>query len=117
MVKSSSIFYQFQEKWSKEIITHLQALQIIQNNQVDQALLKIYIPMHLVMESHVKVHLYFSTQLSQPIYTLTLPAPAISPGQKWPQIGSVKNRKPIRANNIVSLVVGRPNISYFWGRR
>jgi hypothetical protein len=81
VVKSSSIILSISRKWSKEIITHLQALQIIQNNQVDQVLLKIYIPMHLVMESHVKVHLYFSTQLSQPIYK-PITAPAISPGQK-----------------------------------
>jgi hypothetical protein len=103
VVKSSSIILSISRKWSKEIITHLQALQIIQNNQVDQVLLKIYIPMHLVLESHVKVHLYFSTQLSQLIYTLTLPAPAISPGQKWPQIGSVKNRNPLEPTILLAL--------------
>jgi hypothetical protein len=56
-------------------------------------------------------------KLSQPIYTPYSPSPChFSPGQKWPQIGSVKNRKPVRANNIVSLVVERANISYFGGR-
>jgi hypothetical protein len=61
--------------------------------------------------------IYISPHNSPSLYINLLSQPLpLAQVKKWPQIGSVKNRKPVRANNIVSLVVERANISYFGGR-